>query len=463
MASYGRYTQIDLGDLTFLPQADGEAPQLNREAARFALELAAVAYNFDVDRWLNADWTDISIQADERVLTGVRAPESEPAPLRQRILNEYLEVSARRYIASNHIIRRVSGRALRRSKEQETGKAITMIHPLPAGRYAVAVGFMGTGRRASDWAVNFRLRHPDGFHEGFALLCRQFMENADKILFERTATRLGLPRLSLQDIILEAGQGNNRFKFLVAGHSQGAAVMQLWVHELIKQGVPPEDILGYGFGSPSVAAGPAQYAQDYPLFHFINSEDLFARVGLLHHFGHCYVYQADAPMRDLCYQGMQISPLFMSMLATANSFGGTHDALRFNIAYIEALKLLPPREAAAALAVFTGTGLKERLLLSRDEPVGGLLRLMGRSARRFYERAGVAAIEETELTDLIAHTAEQIEINGAETYTRMFLRVLSIPHALILRDEGSPGLAPYSYMVIRAIAQMREVRLGDGG
>jgi hypothetical protein len=181
MASYGRYTQIDLGDLTFLPQVDGEAPQLNREAARFALELAAVAYNFDVNRWLNADWTDISIQADERMLTGVRAPEGEPAPLRQRILNEYLEVSARRHIASNHIIRRVTGRAFRRSQQQETGKAITMIHALPKGRYAVAVGFMGTGRRMSDWAVNFRLRYPDGIHEGFALLCRQFMENAGQL------------------------------------------------------------------------------------------------------------------------------------------------------------------------------------------------------------------------------------------------------------------------------------------
>lgn len=457
MASYGRYTQIDLGDLSFLPQAEGEAAQLNREAARFALELAAVAYNFDMNRWLNADWTDISIQADERVLTGVRAPEAEPVPLRQRILNEYLAISARRHIASNHIIRRAAGRALRRSKEQETGKAITMIHPLPDGRFAVAVGFMGTGRRMSDWAVNFRLLHPDGFHEGFASLCRQFMDNADKILFDQTAKQLDLPRLSLRDIIREAGQGNSRFRFFAAGYSQGAAVLQLWIHELIKQGMPQGNILGYGFGSPSVAADVTQDAHIYPLFHFINSEDLFTRVGLLHHIGRCFVYQADEPMHDLCYEGMQASPLFMSMLAKANGFSGTQDALRFNIAYIEALKLLPPREAAMALTVFTGNGLRERLMLYRDEPVSGLLRLMGRSVRKYYESVTGTSIGETELTNLIAQTAKQLEIHGAETFTRMLFRVLSVPHALILRDGNSPGLAPYSYMVIRAFALMREV------
>lgn len=457
MASYGRYTQIDLGDLAFLTKAGGDVPQLDREAARFALELAAVAYDFEVKRWLMAAWTDISIQADERVLTGVRAPEGEDAPLRQRILNEYLAISARRYIASNHIIRRVTGMVVQRNRERKTGKAITMIHALPGGRYVVAVGFMGTGRRMIDWEVNFHLQHPEGFHEGFLALCRQFIDDADKILFDQTADQLGLERLSLRDIIREARQENSRFQFFAAGHSQGAAVLQLWVFELITQGVLPGNILGYGFASPSVAGDLAQDAQGYPLFHFINSDDLFTRVGLLRHLGRCFVYQADAPMRDFCYQGMQTSPLFMSMLMMAKGFSGTQDALRFNIAYIEALKLLPPREAATALSVFTDNGLKERLLLNQDEPVSGLLRLMGRSARKFYESAAGAQIEETSLTDLIARTVEQLNAHGAENYTRMLFKVISVPHALVLRDEGSPGLAPYSYMVIRAFAQMREV------
>ncbi len=461
MASYGRYTQINLGDLSFLSQMEGAALQPNREAARFALELAAVAYNFDVNRWLNAGWTDISIQADERVLTGVRSPEAEPVPLRQRILNEYIAVSARRHIASNHIIRRAAGRALRRSKAQETGKAITMIHPLPEGRFAVAVGFMGTGRRMSDWAVNFQLRHPDGFHEGFSSLCRQFMDNADRILFDQTAKQLGLPRMSLRDVILEAGQGSCRFRFMAAGHSQGAAVLQLWFRELIGLGVPQGNILGYGFGSPSVAADAAQDTHTWPLFHFINSEDLFTRVGLQHHMGRCFIYEADHPMRVLCYEGMQDSPLFMSMLAQANGFSGTQDALRFNIAFIEALKLLPPREAATALTVFTGNGLEGRLMLHRDEPVGSLLRLMGRSVRKNYESVTGTPIGDIELTDLTAQIKAQMEIHGAQTYTQMMFRVLSVPHALVLRDANNPGLAPYSYMVIRAFANMREAGQGQ--
>ena len=459
MASFGRYTQIDLGDLSFLGCSAGDAPQPDRQAARFALELAAVAYDFEVNRWLMAGWTDISIQADERVLTGVRSPQSEAAPLRQRILNEYLAVSARRHIASSHIIRRVSGMVSQRHSQQDTGKAIIMIHALAQGRYAVAIGFMGTGRRLIDWEVNYRLQHPEGFHEGFLSLCRQFMDNADRILFDQTAQQLGLQRLSLRDIIEETKQENSRFCFFAAGHSQGSAVLQLWVHALITQGVPRKNVLGYGFASPSVAADVDKGMRQYPLFHFINSDDVFTRVGLLHHIGRRFVYQADAPMRDFCYQGMQTSPLFMSMLAMANSFSGTQEALRFNVAYIEALKLLPPREAATALSAFTGAGLKERLLLNQDEPVSGLLRLMGRSARIFCERATGARIEEVPLISMIAGIVTEIVVHGAENYTRMLFKVISVPHALVLRDEGSPGLAPYSYMVIRAFSQMNEEAL----
>ena len=456
MASFGRYTQIDLEDLSFLSCSCGDDPQPDRQAARFALELAAVAYDFKVKRWLTAGWTDISIQADERVLTGVRSPQSEAAPLRQRILNEYLAVSARRHIASSHIIRRVSGMVSHRHRQRETGKAIIMIHPLAQGRYTVAIGFMGTGRRLIDWEVNNRLQHPEGFHEGFLSLCRQFMDNADRIPFDRTAQQLGLQRLSLRDMIEEAKQEDSRFRFFAAGHSQGSAVLQLWVHALITQGVLRKNVLGYGFASPSVAAYIDKNMRQYPLFHFINSDDIFTRVGLLHHIGRSFVYQADAPMRSFCYRGMQTSPLFMSMLSMANSFSGTQDALRFNVAYIEALKLLPPREAASALSAFKGTGLRERLLLNQDEPVSGLLRLMGRSARMFYERAAGARIDEIPLIALIAEIVAEIVVHGAENYTGMLFKVISIPHTLVFRDGGSPGLAPYSYMVIRTFSQMKE-------
>ena len=164
---FGRYTQIDLGDLHFLEEAH-RLGGLNREAARFALELAGFSYDFQVDRWLEAGWTDISIQADEKLLGGVGAPELAHRPLYQRMVNEWIPLAARRHISSSHLIRQVKGRIWKPDeKKRQTGKAIAMIHPLEGGRFAVAIGFMGTGKRFYDWIANFRYTPEEGFHKGF--------------------------------------------------------------------------------------------------------------------------------------------------------------------------------------------------------------------------------------------------------------------------------------------------------
>ena len=74
MASYGQFTQIDLSDTGFLDPQTRDTRSPNREAARFALELSALSYDFEVGPWLEAGWTDISIQADERLMGGVADP-----------------------------------------------------------------------------------------------------------------------------------------------------------------------------------------------------------------------------------------------------------------------------------------------------------------------------------------------------------------------------------------------------
>lgn len=39
-------------------------------------------------------------------------------------------------------------------------------------------------------------------------------------------------------------------------HSQGGAVMQVWVyHKMLEDGVLPQNLLGYGFASPSALEG----------------------------------------------------------------------------------------------------------------------------------------------------------------------------------------------------------------
>ena len=81
MASYGQFTQIDLSDTSFLDPQTRDTRYPNREAARFALELSALSYDFEVGPWLEAGWTDVSIQADERLLGGVAAPAQAGRPI----------------------------------------------------------------------------------------------------------------------------------------------------------------------------------------------------------------------------------------------------------------------------------------------------------------------------------------------------------------------------------------------
>lgn len=455
MPGFGRFTQIDLNDLAFLKK-DGAV--FDREAARFGLELAAVAYDFDVDRWMDAGWTDITIQADERLLGGVALQSDAPRPLYQRIKNEVLPLVARRYIKSEHRLRQIRGlvwKPAEREEDPQTGKAITMIRRLPDGRHAVAVGFMGTGRRQVDWFSNFRFAHPEGFHEGFLALTEQYEENCDRVSFEQTARQLQLGSLTLQDIIQECQRPDSRFVLFAAGHSQGAAILQLWVHRLLQAGVLPRNILGYGYAPPSVAAFHMQGLDDAPLHLISNSDDIVTRVGLYRHIGHNHLFEADDAFRALCYQGHDRDPLFMRMLQRTSTFTGTQDSMRFLIAYIDALKRLPRSQAADALSIFAG-GVQEMVLRRTTEPLEGLLRMLGRVTRRNYEVAMQAPVNEELVRALAVSLEAELLQEGAERCTRTLTQVMAIPHKLVFRDDSIPGLAPYTAIVVREYARLRD-------
>lgn len=455
MASYGRFTQVDLADLGFLSRENPAGMSFNREAARFALELAAVAYDFSVDRWLDAGWTDISIQADEKLLGGVALPQYADRPLVQRVLNEWRPLHARRLIASQRVIKQARG-VLWKPTPQQTGKAITMIRAMEDGRFAVIIGFMGTGKRRMDWESNFRLAHPEGYHQGFLDLTRQFEENSGRIQFEQTAQLLGRPSLSLQDVLGACREKDSRFVLFAAGHSQGAAVLQLWMLRRLSEGVLPGNMAGYGFASPSVAALPHQ-GRELALYHLINSDDLVPRVGLFYHLGRSFVYHAHKAFRDYCYCGWNSHPLFMRQLGMVKDHRGTMDMLALLIAYLEALSRMEQDKVAEAVALIAGGGFAERMLLKRDEPLAGVLRLMGRMLRRHYELAGGAPVDEKATAALADTLIPMIEEAGAENFTRMMLQVMSVPHALVFRDATTPGLAPYAYMVLRGYADLMEV------
>lgn len=451
MTSYGPHTQIDLSELDFFTQAPAQAP--DREAARFALELSALSYDFRVEPWLAAGWTDISIQADERLMGGVAVADAAGRPLYQRVLNQWVPVAARRHISSRRVIRQVAGRVWK-ARPAQTGKAITMIHPLPGGRYAVAIGFMGTGKRRMDWEVNFHFAHPEGFHAGFLAVTRQFEDNCGKIRFDQTAAQLGLPRLTLADILAEARRANSRFTLFAAGHSQGAAVLQLWLWRQVQQGLRPEHVQGYGFAAPSVAAEDLPAYRQLPLTLLCSSDDAFARMGLRAHLGRAWHYRVDDAMRAFCYQGHETDPVFMQVLAHCNRFAGTQDALLFSISYLQAMARMPQEDARASLGVLLGGGLTERFLLWRDEPVGNLLRMMNRLLRSNYLSATGGKPDEGQVAALADTLLNEALSAGAERYTRTIFTALGVPHTLVFRDRDMPGQAPYAYIVVREYARL---------
>lgn len=454
MPAFGRFTQIDLSDLSFLEPGAREDGRPSREAARFALELSALSYDFEVDPWLQAGWTDISIQADERLMAGVAAPDLSERPLYQRALNEWIPRAARRHIASTGAIRQIKG-LVWKANPLRTGKAITMLRPMRGGRCAVIIGFMGTGKRRIDWEANFRFSHPSGFHEGFLANALQFEENSEKISFEQTAERLHLPSLTLKDILAEARRPDSRFILFATGHSQGAAVLQIWMQRQIQSGLLKSNILGYGFASPSVSVLASAGRQDIPLFHILNSDDTFTRIGLFHHIGRGFVLDADDAFRAFCYQGMQTDEVFMSLLRRFRAFRGTQDAILFSLAFLQALSLRPIAEIQTVLSVLSGANLAERLLLKRDEPVGGILRLMNRLLRASYKTAMQETPDEKSLAALAGEIEQEMDAFGSERFARTIFRVLGVPHALVFRDRNLPGCAPYTYIAVRAFERLR--------
>ncbi|MDD3213732.1 MAG: hypothetical protein PHY64_08655, partial [Eubacteriales bacterium] len=171
------------------------------------------------------------------------------------------------------------------------------------GRYVVAIGFMGTGSRFYDWFSNFRFTTEEGFHKGFHQLTQVFEQSVPRIQFPAAAAALGRPSLTLADILAEMRSPRSRFTLWMAGHSQGGAVMQIFCHRLMSAwGVPPRNIIGYGFASPTTAVGGiGRDPADYPLFHILNSDDLVPRIGALVHLGLALEYPADDALRAAAY------------------------------------------------------------------------------------------------------------------------------------------------------------------
>ena len=310
VAPKGILTGVSLADVRRLrlpPALDAFGrlrPPLDHTALDLSLELAYLTYTLEVDPWMQAGWVDISIQVDNRLQSGVTVGESESVGSERirGLVNSWKVARARMAMREANPVAQLFG-AFRQRDKSDTIKAVTMAHPAGDGRYVIAIGFMGTGGRFYDWFSNFRFTTEEGFHKGFYQLTQVFEQSAPHIRFPAVAAALGLPALTLWDILHEMRAPDSRFSLWMAGHSQGAAVMQVFCHRLLSQwGVPLRHMVGYGFASPTAAvAEPASGAAAYPLYHIINTDDLVPRVGAMLHLGMGLYYQADAPLRLAAY------------------------------------------------------------------------------------------------------------------------------------------------------------------
>lgn len=304
----GPITHCDLARLSSLTLPfEGDSffrmrPPFSREAAELSLELAQMTYTLDLEPWEQAGWNDFSIQIDNSLKSGISRSDAASGEAMRRIVDAWKLGAAKAALNARNPVSQVLS-ALRQRERSDTIKAVCMAHPGDNGQTVVAIGFMGTGKRMYDWISNLRFSTEEGFHRGFYQLCTFFEESVEQIVFPATAARLGLEKLTLGDILSDMRSLRSPYRLWMAGHSQGGAVMQVFASRLIHQwGVQPQNMVGYGFASPTAATGRLLYdPAGYPLYHLLNSDDLVPRMGGLLHLGLGMEYPADNALREAAY------------------------------------------------------------------------------------------------------------------------------------------------------------------
>ncbi|MBR6787838.1 MAG: hypothetical protein IKM26_07935 [Clostridia bacterium] len=388
------------------------------DTLRLALELSTLAYDMDVAKYLDDGWQDVSFQVDTHLLTGFASRRS----------CEQAAARARSRMEKKNPISQYRG--FKREKEElSTCKAVVMAHEVD-GRDCIAIAFTGTTRRMYEWLGNLRVTEEDGFHAGFLQLTRLFEENEEKILFPALAKKEGREKCSLADVIQAMRGGSDRYCLFVTGHSQGAALMQIYIYHLLHSGVPGEYVRGIGFASPSVSAQRSvQLAADYPVLNIINADDVIARVGGQMHIGMCRVLPATAAFRRACYGSRADAPAMGAALDLMHQVRSTEDALLLFIALTESFLALPAEESEEVLSALIRRYLPDQLSQHLTGYARRMVRAIGRRLCKKCEQ--VAGRVQTErLSHFQAEWNEYFSLFGVREGAAMVMEALMRPHAL---------------------------------
>ena len=434
-------------------------PPVSQEALRMSCALATATYDMNVKPWLEAGWQDVTIQVDGDLTTGVDLPD-EDAGTMERLAASWRMHRVRSRIKQRNPLGQVLD-AFRQIRESDTGKALVMAHPSPDGRIVVAISFMGTGERFYDWFSNFRLSPEEGMHKGFLQLARQFEENEGDIAFPETAKMLGLDKLTLRQVIEEAKSQKSRFMLWLSGHSQGGSVMQIYCRmKLHEDGVLPENMIGYGFASPSVMADGTDAKPDaYPLYHVINRDDLFARLGAMVHLSVLLQYEPDERMTEVCYRWPQSDAAKLARQAARgilDTIQDTPSSIVFGVAYLSVLASLSPEDMITGLSVMQMRSQSLRRFISAaDSHLDSVLRRVARRAVTTYAEITGHAMNPQTLTSLQAKIVAAVDTLGMKAFSQALLELMKYPHSIAGKFEG--GLPSYQYIAMYGLDRLEPV------
>lgn len=451
--AYGRYTKTplrDAADLLLTPQEDAwgymRAPYSPR-LMRLGAEIAAATYHFDFARFFHSGWMDATLQVENRLFPQVDAYYAHKTP------QEFVRSGVRLRRAQSMLSPALTDvlRAMRQLVTTDTGKAVVMALPLEENRFAIAVSFMGTGRKFYDWFTNFKMNCHAGVHEGFLSTARLFDRNSERISFPRVASALGRSALTLADVLTECTQRDSRFRLFLCGHSQGGAVAQAYCHLLRTQhAVLMENVVGYTLGSPTAAG--ADFPENpavYPLYHLVSADDMIPRMGACMHLGVELRFYPDPDFRRRFYPPAQDPCARMHMRALLHSAQNMPDIIELFVAALRAVMHLP--DPGDARAIFYALHAQLRTLTPAMQSLGlraeDLARLLERQLLAAYRSLAGKSADEQRLTRLEGDVTAFILRHGAQAFSRCVAQEAVAPHMLIYDDIRRE--APYQAIASR--------------
>ncbi|MDO5021930.1 MAG: hypothetical protein Q4E07_01155 [Eubacteriales bacterium] len=417
------------------------------------LELSKLSYSLDMSDWIEDGWFDISIKIRNKIYGGIASFE-EKNRLRSAFYNTLVPKIAK--ASSDNII--TAGKQLSTLIDDpystERGRSVVLVKRLSSKKYVIAIGFAGTGKNFLSWLSNFGFEHDDGLHAGFNRIAEEFIADAESINFSTVAKELGLKKISLKDIFISIKSPDSPFKVFLAGHSQGAAVLQIMALKLTLEGAYHKNITAYGFAPPSTALNSFSVPQ-IPVYLVANQDDVFAKTGLEKHIGNYYLYKNSKEMREQCYGERLNNPLFKNIIDNLNSIQTTDEALLLFIAFMYALSYLPKEELNRASDEMGG--IWKLPFLPDETPFNSTLLMRSFFRNRYKVLTG----QEPDTKKLLPLALEEYKIikrHGAVNVFNTAVAAIRATHSLHVKSEEKL-LSCYAYILKSGFNELIQVKI----